>query len=341
MVNYVLAAAARAQATAMLAELETSKPRARRTLARGGLAELQTWPELIVRQVTEAQTGARCSVAGAYDIGPPPRISVAESASRARRDFTALHELGHHLQKNSLDLMDAFDREPDGGLQLEDAACDAFAAEILLPATLVNRHLTASGPTAGDVVELWRAGGASRMAVCVRAAQHLPAPGHVILLGDDGRTAFAASSGLPPLKRGSFQGDIPVIDRARASGGQARGRTRLHYRDSIQGQELYAQTARMGGYLVVVLVTDLAPWLAFAPSSADTGPQAGEYICEHCGHEYRSFERACTSCRVPPCPECGRCGCAPKVAERLCQGCFIVHPPAMFTSGGDRCRECS
>lgn len=58
-----------------------------------------------------------------------------DSASRARRDFTALHELGHHLQQNSFDLMEAFARQPDGGVLLEDTACDAFAAEILLAGT--------------------------------------------------------------------------------------------------------------------------------------------------------------------------------------------------------------
>ncbi|SCD55518.1 hypothetical protein GA0115240_114410 [Streptomyces sp. DvalAA-14] len=79
-------------------------------------------------------------------------------------------------------------------------------------------------------------------------------PGHVLLLGADGRIAFAASHGLPPLRRGNFQGDIPVIDRARAANGRAQAR----YRDGILGQELYAQTAPMDGYLLAVLVTDLA-----------------------------------------------------------------------------------
>lgn len=259
MVNYVLAATARHQATAILAELETHTPGAAQLLARSAFTELQTWPELTVDLVPEARTGSRCSVAGAYDFGPPARISVADAASRARRDFTALHELGHHLQKNSFDLMAAFESQSDGGLLLEDAACDAFAAEILLPTPLVDHHLDAAGPTAPDIVGLWRASGASRMAVCVRAVQHLPAPGHILLLDTGGQVAFAASHGLPPLRRGSFQGDIPTIAQARAGQGRVGGRTQVRYRDGILGRELHAQTAPMNGYLVAVLVTDSAP----------------------------------------------------------------------------------
>ncbi|MFF7903659.1 ImmA/IrrE family metallo-endopeptidase [Streptomyces sp. NPDC007920] len=341
MVNYVLAAAARTQAAAMLEELDTQRPDAARRLAQEALAEMQAWPELTVRRVAEAAAGARCSVAGAYDPGPPPKIIVADSASPARRDFTALHELGHHLQQNSFALMEAFARQSDGGVLLEDAACDAFAAEILLPAPLVGQHLAAGGPTAPDLVELWRASGASRMAVCVRAVQHLSAPGHILLLDADGKVAFAASHGLPPVRRGSFQGDIPTLAQARAGQGRAQGRTQVRYRDGILGQELHAQTAPMGGYLVAVLVTDSAPWRTFTPPTKDTGPQAREYICEHCGEEYRSFDPACAVCRVPRCPECGSCACPARVTERLCPGCFIRHPPAMFADGADRCLDCS
>ncbi|MGW6261531.1 ImmA/IrrE family metallo-endopeptidase [Streptomyces sp. NPDC055085] len=340
MVNYVLAAAARKQATAMLVELEEI-PGAAQRLARSALAELQTWPELRVRLVPETQAGAGCSVAGAYDVGPPARISVADAASYARRDFTALHELGHHFQKNSLELMEAFENQPDGGQLLEEAACDAFAAEILLPTRLVDHHLDAVGPTADAVASLWEAAAASRMAVCVHAVQRLPAPGHVLLLDSAGRIAFAASNGLPRPRRGSFQGDIPIIDRALASDrGRATGLTKLRYRDGILGQELHTQTAPMGGYLVALLVTDSAPWRNFTPPTRDAGPQANDYICAHCDEEYRSFEPVCLTCRTPACPDCGRCGCTPRLTERMCPGCFTLHPPAMFADNIDRCLDC-
>ncbi|MCX4758595.1 ImmA/IrrE family metallo-endopeptidase [Kitasatospora purpeofusca] len=341
MVDYVLAGAARTQASAMVEELEAARPGAVDRLGQGALAELRSWPELIVVSVEESTAEQGCSVAGAYDFGPPPRLSVATSASHGRRDFTALHELGHHLQKNSFALMDAFSREPDGGVLLEDAACDAFAAEILLPASLVDRHLDATGPDASAVAQLWRASNASRMAVCVRAAQRLPAPGHVLLLDTAGRLVFGASHGLPPLRRGSRQGDIPVIDRALAGSGRAQGRTRVRYRDGILGRELHADVTAMDGYLVAVLVADSAAWRAFTPPTLDTGPQSREYICASCDEEYSSFESSCPRCRIPRCPECSRCACPPRVAERRCPGCFTLHPPAMFPPGSDRCLDCA
>ncbi|MFD9865001.1 ImmA/IrrE family metallo-endopeptidase [Streptomyces alboflavus] len=340
MVNYVLAGAARAQAAAMIQELEVARPGAVERLAQGALAELRTWPELTVLEVDENLTEQGCSVAGAYDFGPPPHLSVATSVSCARRDFTALHELGHHLQKNIVDLMEPFGRESDGGLLLEDAACDAFAAEILLPELLVRQHLDTKGPTASTVTQLWQASNASRMAVCVRAVQHLPALGHILLLDATGHLAFAASHGLPSLRRGSFQGDIAVIDRALTGSGRAQGLTQVRYRDGILGRELHTDTAPMDGYLVAVLVTDSAPWRAFTPPTRDTGPQSRDYICANCDEEYRSFDPACQRCRIPPCPDCGRCACPPCVPEHLCPGCFTMHPPAMFRAGSDRCLNC-
>jgi hypothetical protein len=339
--NYLLAAAARAQAQAMLTELEGSRPAAADSLALSALAELQTWTDLTVRIVPDDQTRTGCSVAGTYLPGPPPELAVARSASTARQDFTALHELGHHLQQNSFALMDAFAGQRDGGRLLEDAACDAFAAEILIPTPLVETHLLPAGPTAAGVVDLWQAAGASRMAVCVRASQYLPAPGHVMLMDTSGRMVFAASHGLPPLRRGSDQSAIPVISAALASYGRAEGRTRVRYRDGIGGQELYVQVAPMGGYLVAVLVTDLAPWRAFAPSAPRSGLDVPTYICEPCDQEFESYAPVCTRCRIPPCPECGRCGCPSPVAERLCPGCFTLHPPRMYADGSDRCLNCS
>ncbi|WP_030462062.1 ImmA/IrrE family metallo-endopeptidase [Kitasatospora sp. NRRL B-11411] len=341
MVNHVLVGAARTQAAAMVRELEAVCPGAVERLARGALAELRTWAELTVVDVAEGREGQGCSVAGAYDSGPPPRLSVAAAASLARRDFTALHELGHHLQQNSIPLMDAFGGQPDGGVLLEDAACDAFAAEILLPAALVERHMDAKGPDASAITELWQASNASRMAVCVRAAQHLPAPGHVLLLDRAGRLVFGVSHGLPPLPRGSRQGDIPIVDRAVAGTGRARGRTRVRYRDGILGRELHADVTPMNGYLVGVLVVDSAPWRAFTPPTPDTGPQAREYICANCDEEYSSFAPSCPRCRIPHCPECGHCACPPRVTERQCLGCFTLHPPEMFPADSDRCLECS
>ncbi|WP_068923828.1 ImmA/IrrE family metallo-endopeptidase [Planobispora rosea] len=268
---------------------------------------------------------------------------MAASASAGRRAFTVLHEFGHHLQQHQTTLADLLLEQPDGGIALEDAACDGFAAEILLPVSLVDRFIGARGPTGAHVVDLWRASVASRAAACVRAAQRLASPGHIMLLDRDGKVSFCTSVGLPPIARGSTQGDIGTVREALAGSGRATGRTRLRYRDGIRGDELYAQVVPMDGYLLLVAVIDGAPWLSFSPAAAVSGPVAASWVCEHteCAHEFVSFETRCPGCRGPACPQCQRCQCPPRVREQTCPGCFQRLPAATFPAGSPSCSECS
>ncbi|MFB7808554.1 ImmA/IrrE family metallo-endopeptidase [Streptomyces virginiae] len=338
--NYLRRAAARVQSQAMLTVLHRDRPEAIQQLGAGALHELRQWPDLEVRDIPDARSGNGCSVSGAYFAGTPAVLAVAASTSLARRDFTALHELGHHLQQTTVELMGILLDQPDGGTALEESACDAFAAEILLPQTLADRYIPATGPTADAAVALWRASNASRMAACVKASERLPAPGHVLLVDSDGVLAFAASHGLPPLRRGSDQSHVPVLRTALSSRGRSEGRGRFAYRDGILGEELYLQTAEIDGYLLAVAVTDLAPWRSFAPSARQPGPEPTEYACTHCGEDFTSYAPACTRCESAPCPDCGRCGCDRGVSERQCSSCFVVHPLAMFDGASDRCRDC-
>jgi Zn-dependent peptidase ImmA (M78 family) len=237
-------AAARTQAQAMRAALDKVLPGRRDDLTRDPVEVLRTWPEVVYREVPAADTGNRCSVAGAYyGTEDPPLLTVAQATSPGRRAFTALHELGHHLQQSDVELAEAVDSHGDNAEPFEDAACDAFAADVLLPEELVTHHLPDGTPTADHIVALHRSSVASRAAVCVRAAQRLAAPGHVLLLDSDGAVQFAASHLMPRPTRGSNQSAAPVVAQALtdpAGRGRARGRTRLRYRDGIEGDELRA-----------------------------------------------------------------------------------------------------
>ncbi|WP_248962017.1 ImmA/IrrE family metallo-endopeptidase [Sphaerisporangium perillae] len=338
-----------AQVVAMLRVLEQLSPGAALRLGVEPFAMLSTFADLEVRLVPEAETGDRaggsgCSVAGVYiHDAVPPVLGVATSASVGRRAFTVLHEFGHHLQQNQTTLADLLLEQPDDGIALEAGACDAFAAEILLPTSLVDRFIGPRGPTGAHVVDLWQASVASRAASCVRAAQRLSSPGHVVLLEGDGKVSFSASVGLPPIARGSTQGDIGTVREALAGSGRATGRTQLRYRDGIHGDDLYAQVVPMGGYLLLVAVTDGAPWLNFSPSSFTPGPVAPSWVCEHteCGHEFSSFDAQCQGCGRPRCPECQRCQCPPRVREQTCPSCFQRLPAAMFPAGAASCSDCS
>ncbi|MFI7131283.1 ImmA/IrrE family metallo-endopeptidase [Nonomuraea sp. NPDC050153] len=338
-----------AQVAAMLQVLEQLSPGAVVRLGTDPFTTLSTFPDLEVRLVPESGTGDRvetsgCSVAGVYiSDAVPPILAVATSTSAGRRAFTVLHELGHHLQQHETTLTDLLLEQPDDGLALEDAACDAFATEILLPVSLVDRSIGARGPTAVQVLDLWQASVASRAAACVRAAQRLSSPGHIVLLEADGKVSFATSVGLPPIARGSVQADISTVREALAGSGRASGHTRLRYRDGIHGDELHAQVVPMGGLLLLVAVTDRAPWLKFAPPSPASGPVAPTWVCEHteCGHEFTSFDARCRGCGRPPCPECQRCQCPLRVSEQTCSRCFQRLPASVFTAGSAACSECS
>jgi hypothetical protein len=336
--------AAQEQAERILAVLEAARPGAVARLGIDPLGELSTWDDLALRFIPAAQADHGCSVAGAYIAEViPPVLAVVNALSTGRRAFTGLHELAHHLQQTTFALMRALLRRADGGRALEDAACDGFAARILLPPSLVDQIL-ASGVAATGVSDLWNARPAvSRSAACVAAAQRLTAPGHVILLDAAGVVQFAAAHLLPPVRRESDQADIPLVrDALFGRARSARGRTRLIYRDGIQGQELYGQVADIGGYLVLVAVTDHAAWeTGFHLPSPDAGPQGRDWICERCGDEFTTFDRPCPRCSAPRCRGCGQCSCAPTVAERKCERCNLVLPPSIFEGASTRCRDCA
>lgn len=330
------------------------------------VSELDAWSEVEVQMLHDEQTltatpghitvAPRCSVAGTYYPAAGdqlPTLAVVRSMSGARDAFTVLHELGHHFQRTDGDLIDALgDLDPVMSVVVEDAVCDHLASSILIPDETVALLLGAGGPTAPEVVELYSRTSASRAAVCVRAAQQLQRPGHVLLLDEEDRIQFSSSRSLFPLRRRSDQSTATVVRRARASvreGGSGRvtdNDTRFAYRaGDFEGESLYAQSAAFdNGYLVIVAVLEKPPWTdTFVMPKAETGAQTRWHTCERpgCGHEFQAWNGPHEVCGVPKCPECGYCGCtAGRVAERYCPGCFQRLPEAMFEDGSERCCNC-
>ncbi len=327
------------------ARLEELWPGAAAELVDDPCSAIAAWDQVELRYVPAVEADSRCSVAGAYVWEEqPPVLAVARATSAGRRGFTSLHELGHHLQQTDLDLAQVLASAGERGRLLEDAVCDAFAASVLLPDVLVEQHIPAAGPSVYDIGDLNAASSASRAAICVRAAQRLRSPGHVLLLDYDGSVQFAAAQGLPPVRRGSNQSSVPVIQDALGSSRTAKGRTRVLYRDSIRGGELFAQASDLDGYLVVVMTTDRPPWEdTFVLPSTDTAPLASTWVCTNagCGEEFESFGTSCQRCKVPKCPECNTCDCPPVVAERMCKECSMVYPARFFDGSSPVCQDCS
>lgn len=312
-------------------------------LGRNAIAELQTWDDLVVVALDTPPT-SECSIAGVYlDSFTPPRIGIGRSASKPRAQFTALHELGHHLQVTDNALVDQLAQQDDAGRILEEMACDEFAARILIPSETIRQILGAGTPTAKQVVELWHRASASRAAVCVAAARQLASPGHVILLDGAGSIEFSASHIEFPLRRGSDQSGSEIykaFTRTTLSTATSR-QSRFTYKGgAFQGPELYTQATEMGGYTIIVAVTDGAPWERISLTSRAPLLSTGWRTCLNCGERVNPDDTPCPLCGVARCPECGRCECPSRVEELTCQTCFLVKPAHQFEADGVTCNEC-
>lgn len=337
-------AAVLAQVARMLDLLERQRPGTGDRLRLDALAELRTWSDVQIQVIPERQTDGGCSVAGSYgDDTDPPTLYVARSASARRRQFTGLHELGHHLQNTDPDLGEAVVLAADD--RFEDDACDLFAARVLLPDSLVAGVFGDRTPTPGDIVALYQKSAASRAACVVRAVEHLRSFGTVVLYDSAGVVSFASAKGsvFPPA-RGSDQSLTTLVAAALRDPGRADGmpftvnETRIRYRSGHDSDPLYGQAAWCDGFLVAVLVEDHAPWKTFSPTRpVISGRQPQWADCEICGNSFE-VDEVCGVCGEPRCPS-GHCTCALR-GERRCSRCTLTYGPSMFLGNGTVCREC-
>lgn len=319
-------------------DLEELTLDALRSLADRTDLSLQTVPE---RVPDEAKLS--CSVAGGYRWNTtPPILIVAESMSRRRQQFTALHELGHHIQKTDLELGERVLKHRDA-VNFEDSCCDGFAAKLLLPDDLVNGIVDPRGPTAADAVQLFEASNASRAAVAVRLAQLLKGPGVIAVLDEDSVVTFAAAHGdfFPPARR-SVQSSNPLVQAAFGAARDkvvARTNSRILYRDGHLSDELYGQAAWADGRLFIVMVESSASWLSYSPPRLDTAqyPNSRWDQCEVCEEGFE-VKVVCRTCGQPKCPR-GHCGCT-TAREITCTECFITKHTSQFPAGSSVCQEC-
>lgn len=332
---------ARTQALEMLKVLERLHPHAAQRLRQDPLRELRTWADLTVDLVEEEPGPDRCSVAGSYTPSPPTLV-VSRAMSHRRNGFTALHELGHHLQRTDGDLCDLLFTVSNSEA-LEEEACDEFAAQVLLPDADLIQTIDPRGPCAPEIVDLFTSSSASREACCVWAARHLKGAGAVVLLDASGTVLFAAPRSYIPPARKSDQSRTPLIEAALASriGQVTRDDTHIRYRNGKSSDSLYGQAAWFDGdYLVAVLLTDNVPWHTFAPPRPDYGDRQKRWTCETCDDTFAITEY-CSRCREPYCPE-RHCGCTALRAakDRRCSKCYMVLSLSRFDGDSTTCRDC-
>lgn len=307
---------------------------------------LQQRDDLTVLRVPEfvpADSQLGCSVAGGYRWEPPTLV-VTESMSRRRQQFTLLHELGHHIQKTNIDLGTRVveHRKPEA---FEDACCDAFAAQLLLPDDLIDAHISSRGPSVRTATELFETSNASRAAICVRLSNRLQSPGAVAVLDENGLVTFAAAAGgLYPPARHSDQIANPLVRAALESGEDsrtfARDDAQIWYRDGHASERLYGQAAWAGNRLFLIMVAYSAPWLAMSPPRDGTAQYTNDRWeqCEHCNKTF-VIGFICRKCKQPRCPS-GHCGCTTKT-QKTCTECFLQKRGNQFAPGSKVCLECA
>jgi hypothetical protein len=297
--------------------------------------------EITVVYRPEAAVPSGCSVDGSYQEGPPPRITVALAASTGRRNFTILHECGHDRAQSDPEVINLLAAEPDGGSRLEEQIADAFAAQLLLPDSLVDEVIGERGPTATEVADLFDRSQASREACCVRAAQRIAGAGYV-MLAEAGTARFTATVNTPyRVARGTPQGDDHLVSRAGRLGA-ACGEARVRFRSGAVSDPMHADAVARDGYVFAVFVAGRAAWQPLSILSERPGPVQHYGSCPFCHDDFSTWEQPCSACGDLRCPNCGQCSCAPAAPRggRECTKCHMVQPRHLFRGGSTICNEC-
>ena len=220
-----------------------------------------------LRMRPEEPRGGGCSVDGSYRKGPPPRITVAEAASRARRRFTALHEYGHHLVKIDAEIHEVFATFDDGGMALEEAIADVVAAFLLIPDSVVDQFIDKKGPAARAVVDLYHAPSALREATCVLAAQRLLGSGYVMLAEED-VARFTANVGVPYRVAVEQPKEPTALWPRPRTGGTAREQSRVVFASGKPGKLLFGDAVLDDGYVFAVFTHHPRPREAGHPAES-------------------------------------------------------------------------
>lgn len=286
-----------------------------------------------------------CSVAASLDKGPPPVITVVTSASAGRQRFSVLHEYGHWLIANDTAIHDVFFDQRDGGVVLEEDLCDSIAAELLIPASHVDAIIGASGPTAASVVKLIDATpNASAEACCVRAAERLSGPGHV-MLARAGIAQFTASHSTPfRVRRGTVQGASHITARA-SEHGRARDQDVVVYASGASSNTFFADAQAADGFVVAVFMENRPPWITglALPDADPTSHTEEDAYCTHCEVDFVGMGSPCRKCQGHfhrGQGGCDRCACTEASKTKLCPECFIRRTLGEFTQNPEICDVC-
>lgn len=300
------------------------------------------YPPVRVRPLAhEKITSGDCSVHGYYEqfLNPArPSILYSNAVTPERARFTILHELGHHIfvapGDSLLSDVDQIAGPLGDPTEVEEAACDQFAGQVLVPTELLDQIIGDAPVKPRHVVEARQLTNASWEAVAVQVANYPERRTAVVLIREQGRVSFVARNGLQTWSRDCSIQRGGALDRALRYDSRCRPDI---YRYGLAGAEnLYCDTARVDDRLAVAVM---------APHRSDGGLtvlepvdptwKTREQSCEWCGDE--RDVGWCDHCRGRRCRTCRLCGCQKPIENPVCPECHLENPSR---PGALVCRDC-
>lgn len=287
-----------------------------------------------------------CSIDGCYvaDIdATTPWILYADDVHKDRIRFTIVHELGHHLLAtvaarllNDIDVVGG--ARADDAIHTEEAVCHHFAGLLLVPDDILEAVIRNERITPRHVAEIHERASASWEATAVRIAGAMPSRGAVVLLRDDSRVSFCASSYRMgskwwargsllkpggPLSRGFRLVQTAVVDEYRF--------------DLSFAEAMFCDTLPIhNGLAIGALGERPSDGSLSIIEQPEPSWKNQEEFCEWHPGVVRDVGW-CFKCRGRRCPECFRCGCNHPVQSPLCPKCGLIKP---FRKGAAMCRDC-
>lgn len=313
-----------------------------RQLPEGLAASLRANPratvesEIAVEERTELP--GDCNGGGYYSA--KSRTIYLHPASPRRNNFTLIHEFGHHQVQRIEDLNFALlDLSPDVAKLAEEAICDEFASEILVPLDSFSIQEVESHP-ARLAASLYRKTAASRSAVIKRIEKKLPKSARWIFIVLDSRGCVTFStttySDSPPRKESS-QPFLHSLALSAASGPIVRPLERaLSYSNGSYLGDLtaYAAPDHEGSYTFIALT----PTSRFGPGNI----YRPDYDCSNPGCNETFFAgpkcKRCFKCKEPLCPSCGTCACSDSLpTNQYCPKCRLLLSPEEIKYSNHEC----
>lgn len=309
------------QASSHLREvLRASYPEVAAIASTNPQGALELVSDVTVRWTSEPPKGA-CALGGVYDGDcQPPTITLRRFSNEKRNNFTALHELGHHLLYGDEDW--AYRVLPtleDKARLVEEKVVNDFAATLLVPDAVVQQHL-GSGVAADGIRQMVAQTEASATTCCIRAL-NVPGERLVMLADVEGRIWYSDSNGMPynPGKRVTQPSLATAAERALADGEYTLvGGEGIRYSKGWADTDVKIDVALHEG-LVIAVVTSTRPD-SRTRLSADWREECGA-----CGEQFTSdiSPGQCRTCGDWKCPGCRGCECTNAKAV-VCTRCWVA-----------------